>query len=146
MPENSPIMQEAYDDLLRRSLSKVPGDLARLIYLASTREYNTGRYHHEGLAVRYRADAAEQALREAHRRVFQKVASCSLEELVQELQTYVNASSQSREELLRAWQKLEPFRVALPMDVSPVAARFFVSNVRLALAILRHREAQQAHP
>ena len=76
--------------------------------------------------------------------MFQKVAACSLEELVQELRTYVDASSQSREELLRAWQKLEPFRVALPMDVSPVAARFFVSNVRLALAILRHREAQEA--
>ena len=58
-----------------------------------------------------------QALREAHRHVFQKVAACSLEELVQELRTYVDASSQSREELLRAWQKLEPFRVALPMDV-----------------------------
>ena len=144
MPENGSTMQQAYDDLQRRSLSKIPGDLARLIYLASTREYNTGRYHHDGLAARYREDAAEQALREAHRHVFQKVAACSLEELVQELRTYVDASSQSREELLRAWQKLEPFRVALPMDVSPVAARFFVSNVRLALAILRHREAQEA--
>ena len=146
MPENGPIMQEAYDDLLRRSLSKVPGDLARLVYLASTRDYNTGTYHHDGLAARYRADAAEQALREAHRHVFQKVASCSLEELVEELQTYLNSSPESREEILRAWQKLEPYRVALPIDVNPVAARFFVSNVRLAVAILRYRERQQARP
>ena len=43
MPENGSTMQQAYDDLQRRSLSKIPGDLARLIYLASTREYNTGR-------------------------------------------------------------------------------------------------------
>ncbi len=35
-------VQAAYDDFLQRSLSKLPCDLARLIYLASTRDYNTG--------------------------------------------------------------------------------------------------------
>jgi len=146
MPENGGVAQEAYEDLLRRSLSKVPGDLARLIYLASTREYNTGAYHHEGLAARYRRDAAEQALREAHRRMFQNLVTCSLEELVQQLQMYLDSSAETREQVLHAWQKLEPYRVALPMDVNPVAARFFISNVRLALAILRHQEKQQARP
>ena len=55
-------VQAAYDDLLKRSLSKVSCDLARLIYLASTRDYNTGAYHHDGLASRFRADAASKAL------------------------------------------------------------------------------------
>jgi predicted metal-dependent hydrolase len=145
MTECEPILQEAYDDLCRRSLSKVPGDLARLIYLASTREYNTGKYHHDGLAARYGLEAAEQALREAHRRTFEKIATCALEELVQQLQCYVSSTSRGPEEILRAWQKLEPYRVALPMDVHPVLARFFVSNVRLAVAILQHRETQQSH-
>ena len=143
MPENGPVMREAYDDLVRRSLSKVPGDLARLIYLASTREYNTGTYHHEGLAARYRAEAAEHALRQAHVQIFQNLVTCSLEELVQQLEMYLNSAPAMREQVLNAWQKLEPYRVALPMDVNPVAGRFFVSNVRLAVAILRHREAQQ---
>ena len=35
-------VQEAYDDLLRRTLAKVSCDLGRLIYLASMRDYNTG--------------------------------------------------------------------------------------------------------
>src|SRR5256885_16015203 len=108
MPENGSTMQQAYDDLQRRSLSKIPGDLARLIYLASTREYNTGRYHHDGLAARYREDAAEQALREAHRHVFQKVAACSLEELVEELRGYVGASSPSPGEAVRPLPRLVP--------------------------------------
>ena len=54
-------VQAAYDDLLKRSLSKVSCDLARLIYLASTRDYNTGAYHHDGLASRFRPDAASCA-------------------------------------------------------------------------------------
>ena len=43
-------VQEAYEDLLQRSLSRIPCDLGRLLYLASTRDYNTGNYHHDGLA------------------------------------------------------------------------------------------------
>jgi len=35
-------VQEVYDDLLHRTLSRISCDLGRLIYLASTRDYNTG--------------------------------------------------------------------------------------------------------
>lgn len=133
--------REAYDDLLRRSLAKIPGDLARLVYLASTRDYNTGTYHHDGLAVRFSPGAAQKALEEAHRHIFYKISSCSLQELVRELEIYVNSSRQSREEVLHVWQKLEPYRLALPVDVNPAVARFFVSNVKLALAILRRQGA-----
>lgn len=133
------IEERAYDDLLRRSLSKIPGDLARLIYLASTRDYNTGTYHHEGLAARFQADVAAKALEAAHRQIFHWIAACSLEELVEEVAVYMNASRQSRDEVLNVWQNLEPYRMALPVDVNPAEARMFVSNIRLALAILRHQ-------
>jgi len=55
-------VQEAYDDLLNRTLARIPCDLGRLIYLASTRDYNTGNYYHEGLANRFRAEVARKAL------------------------------------------------------------------------------------
>jgi hypothetical protein len=136
--------QEAYDDLLRRSLSKISGDLGRLIYLASTRDYNTGEYHHDGLAARFQVENACQALELAHREIFCRLAACSLEELVGEVEIYVSSSRQSREEILQVWQKLEPYRVALPVDVNVAVAQLFVSNVRLALAILRRRQEQEA--
>ena len=60
-------VERAYDDLLRRSLSHISGDLARLIYLASTRDYNTGKYHHDGLAAHFQTEIACQALELAHR-------------------------------------------------------------------------------
>ena len=137
------MLQGAYDDLLRRSLSKISGDLGRLIYLASTRDYNTGTYHHEGLASRFRSDAAGKALETAHREVFDRLSVYPLKELVRQLENYLSSSGQSREEVLHVWQKLEPYRVAIPVDVNRVTARFFVSNVRLALAILRLAQAQQ---
>jgi hypothetical protein len=135
-------VQAAYDDLLQRSLSKLPGDLARLVYLASTRDYNTGTYHHDGLAARFRPDAAAKALEIAHRQVFYRLSAFSLEELVKELELYLNSSHESPAEILRTWQKLEPYRVAIPVEVKPAVARLFLSNVKLALAVWRFRQKE----
>jgi hypothetical protein len=137
-------VEDAYEDFLRRSLSKISGDLARLIYLASMRDYNTGKYHHDGLAAHFDVEIAGQALELAHRQIFYRVAACSLEQLVEEVELYIKSSRQSREEVLHVWQKLEPYRVALPVDVNATVAQLFVSNVRLALAILRRRQEQEA--
>lgn len=137
IPERIATVEEAYDDLSRRTLSRIRGDLARLIYLASTRDYNTGEYRHDGLAARFRAEIACNALELAHRQVFYRIAGHSLEELVREVELYVSASQQSREEILQVWQKLEPYRVALPVNVNVALAQLLVSNIKLALAILR---------
>jgi hypothetical protein len=110
--------QAAYDDLLQRSLSKLSCDLARLVYLASTRDYNTGTYHHDGLAARFRPDAASRALEIAHRQVFYRLSSCSLEELVGELEVYLLSSHEPAADVLRTWQKLEPYRIAIPVEVN----------------------------
>src|SRR5229473_3497200 len=144
VPERAVTVEEAYDDLWRRSLSRISGDLARLIYLASTRDYNTGQYRHDGLAARFRPEIACKALELAHRQTFYRIAACSLEELVREVELYVSASQQGREEILRVWQKLEPYRVALPVDVNVALAQLFVSNIKLALAIVQGCQKQRA--
>jgi hypothetical protein len=135
-------VQDAYEDLLRRSLSKLSCDLARLVYLASTRDYNTGTYHHDGLAARFRPEAAGKALETAHRQIFQRLAACSLEELVRELEMYLNSSQESSTDVLRTWQRLEPYRVAIPVEVNRAVERLFLSNLKLALAVWRLRQKQ----
>lgn len=140
-------LQEAYDDLVNRSLSRIRCELGRLIYLASTREYNTGHYYHEGLADRFGPEAAQKALEIAHRQAFYKVSAYSLENLVEELEKYLASTKEDPGECLRAWQRLEPYRIAVPADVNATVARLFTSNLRLALAILRfRRELSRQHP
>jgi hypothetical protein len=133
-------VQEAYDDLLNRTLSRVSCDLGRLIYLASTRDYNTGNYYHEGLVSRFSPEVARKALEIAHRQAFYRVSAFSLEDLVSDLEAYMRSTRENPQEFLRAWQKLEPYRVAIPTEVNLTVARLFTSNVRLALAILRFRQ------
>ena len=140
-------LQQAYDDLVNRSLSRIACELGRLIYLASTREYNTGNYYHEGLADRFGPEAARKALEIAHRQAFYKVSAYPLEDLVEELERYLDSTKENPLECLRAWQKLEPYRIAVPADVNATVARLFTSNLRLALAILRFRQGpSRQHP
>ena len=140
-------VQAAYEDFLQRSLSKLSCDFARLIYLASTRDYNTGSYHHDGLASRFSPEVAAKALEMAHRQVFLQLSAYSLQELVEQLKTYFESSHDEAGEILRMWQKLEPYRIAIPVEVNPAVARLFLSNVRLALAIWRSRQDQSLpHP
>src|SRR5260370_36187344 len=103
VPDNRAAVEGAYDDLLCRSLSKIKGDLARLIYVASTRDYNTGKYQHDGLAARFQAEIAGQALEMAHREIFHRLAGCSLQKLVGEAEIYVRSSQQRHEEILEMW-------------------------------------------
>jgi len=133
-------MQAAYDDLLKRTLEKICCDMGRLIYLASTRDYNTGSYHHDGLANRFRPDAASQALELAHKEIFYRLSECSLQELVAQLEIYLKSSGENPLEILRVWQKTEPYRIAVPSEAHPTVARLFLSNLRLALAIWRHHQ------
>jgi len=133
-------VQEAYEDLLNRTLSRISCNLGRLIYLASTRDYNTGNYYHEGLAGRFSPDIARKALEIAHRQAFYELSAFSLEDLASDLEAYLRSSRENPQEFLRAWQKLEPYRVAIPTEVHLTVARLFTSNLRLALAILRFRQ------
>ena len=120
----------------------MPGDFARLIYLASTRDYNSGMYHHEGLATRYGMEEAREALQTAHREIFRGLVSLPLEQLVAELECYVRNSHEAPVGFIHAWQELEPYRVAVPMEVDSTMVQLFLSNVRLALEILRFRQEQ----
>ena len=129
----------AIEDLLYRTLPALPCDLARLIYLASTREYNNGKYHHEGLSARFGLEQAQEALRSAHQDIFSDMSCLTLEKLVEELDLYLLKSHEAADEFISTWQELEPYRVAIPRDADPVLVQLFLSNIRVALEILSFR-------
>ncbi len=75
-------VEAARRDLADRTLATIRGDLARLIYLASMRDYNTGEYHHEGLAYMFTESVAGKAIAACHRDVFRRLILCSVFMLV----------------------------------------------------------------
>jgi hypothetical protein len=132
-------VEEAVQDLKDRTLAGISGNVGRLICLASTRDYNTGRYYHEGLASNFSEEVAEAALAACHREIFRLLASSPLEDLVLQLESYILSSYARPTEVLEAWENLEPYRVTIPLGCDTLAAQIFFSNFRIALAILRSR-------
>lgn len=134
-------VQDASEDLHRRTLSKLARPLDRLIYLASTRDYNTGMYYHDGLAATYNEDVACQALAECHREAFNELIGTSLRDLVQQMEDYMASVQLSADKFISAWKKLEPYRVTVPVESDPLAAEFLFANLRTAVAIVEMRQA-----
>jgi len=132
-------VQHAAEDLRSRTLSEMPRSLDRLIYLASMRDYNTGVYYHDGLASRFSHEAACEALADCHREAFRQLVDSSLEGLVCQMEAYRNSTRINPTDFLAAWKKLEPYRVAVPVDTDPLSAEFLFSSFKIALAILEAR-------
>lgn len=136
-------VRDAADDLHRRTLSKLSRPLDKLIYLASTRDYNTGVYYHDGLASVYSQDVACQALAECHRETFRELLGTSLRELVIQMEDYMESVHLSADKFISAWKKLEPYRVTVPVESDPLAAEFLFANLRTALAIVEMRQTDR---
>jgi hypothetical protein len=132
-------VQQAAADLRNRTLSEIPRSLDRMIYLASMRDYNTGVYYHDGLASRFTQEAACEALADCHREAFRSLVGASMEELVCQMQAYMESTRTSPADFLTAWKKLEPYRVAVPVETDPLSAQFLFSSFKIALAILEAR-------
>jgi hypothetical protein len=133
-------VHRAVQDLQNRTLSSYPRALDRLIYLASTRDYNTGVYYHDGLAAKFTEDVACQALADCHRAAFKELACSTLKDLVAQVEGYQESTHTHLAEFITAWQKLEPYRIAIPVESDPLSAEFLFSNLKIALAILEtHR-------
>jgi hypothetical protein len=137
-------LEAAIEDLESRTLRRIGFSFGRLIYIASTRDYNTGRYYHDGLAFQFSADVAAQALAHVHREVFFELALSPLRDLTQQIQRYVLSSGAEPRDVIRGWEKLEPYRVVVPMEADPLTAGLFLANVRIALPIVESR-LQSAH-
>jgi hypothetical protein len=129
--------ESAIRDLEERTLAGLQGDVSRVVYLSGIRDYNTGQYQHDGLALRFGESAAQTALAACHEAVFLDLLHCEMEALVAQLAAYIESTGADRERVLDSWQRLEAYRVLIPGNCDPLSADCFISNIKIALEVLR---------
>jgi len=127
------------EEIQRALNASLPNDLARLIFLATLRDNNSGHYYHPEVARRFSDAVADQAMLSCHRYVYEKVVGLSIEDLTDQLELYVTTVPVPRERLLESWAKLRAYRATIPMDTDAISAEIFFMKVEVAVAILEAR-------
>ena len=133
-------VERVLTDFQRHTLDEMRGQFNKLIYLASLRDYNTGRYHHYGLETRYSSRAVDQALHRCHLRVFEDLVATPLSEQTQDLVNFFESLKEERARLVEAWQRLRSYQILPPENCHPLARQLFDKNIEIMLGVLRETE------
>jgi hypothetical protein len=129
-----------------RTLASLPGEFARIVYLASLRDAYSGRYLHEGWAGVASPQAVHDALQARHNELLTAASALSLDSLAEQVERHFATLSEDPVALARLWLELEPFREALPAGASPIQREFFISQMRLALRMIAGSLMREALP
>ena len=127
----------AAPDLWRNTLSQIPAIFGRLVYLASLRDPNSGRYEHHGLALVFGQKEADRALRESHSQTFAEWICFNLEQQKADLDLYLSALMENRSVIVETWLRLAPYRNLVPSNAAPVQVELYLSDFGAILELLR---------
>jgi hypothetical protein len=130
-------VQQVVADFQRHTLETMEGMFSRLIYLASLRDYNTGRYHHYGLESRYSNEAVDEGLRQCHAQAFEALIARPLQEQTQDLLRFFESLKADRSRLVEVWQRLRAYQMLPPEGCHPLARELFNKNIETILEVLR---------
>ena len=135
------VTAEIVEECVRESgLDFLPNDLTRMLYLASLRDCNSGRYLHPSLSERLGTEMADEGLRECHVQTFRRLLVIPISEYVTQIEEYIRYTRMARTEVLQTWQSLQAYRATTPVVAVPLYRRLFCFNVEVALMVLRAAE------
>jgi len=136
--------RNAASDLWRNTLSQIPSIFGRLVYLASLRNANSGRYEHHGLALVCGDEDANNALKQSHSQAFAEWLKLNVEQQKADLDLYISDLSEDKRTVVDTWVKLAPYRNLIPASVRGVERRLYISDLTALMELLRNAYAVAA--
>jgi hypothetical protein len=130
--------RSAASDLWRNTLSQIPSVFGRMVYLASLRNANSGRYEHHGLALIFGEEEANKALKKSHSQLFAEWLAFTVEQQKADLDLYISGLFEDKRTVVETWLKLAPYRNLIPSTVRGVEKRLYISDLTALMELLRN--------
>lgn len=127
----------APSDLWRNTLSRIPTLFGKIMYLASVRSPETGKYEHHGLALLFGEKAADQAMRRSHEECFAQWLGFTLAEQKADLDDYLAGHPADRRTVVENWLRLAPYRAIAPAACRGSEKRLFIADFEALLLVLK---------
>jgi hypothetical protein len=118
-------------------LDDLPNDLTRMLYLASLRDCNSGRYLHAQLSQKVGVEAGDHAISVCHQHIFRSLLNTPASGCALQLEEYIRYTRADRSVVLDTWLSLQAYRSTVPMHASALYCELFCLNIELALTILK---------
>lgn len=128
--------QKIIEDFATNTLTRIPGDMARLLHVAMLRDLATGRYRHDGLEALYPALAVDQALRMCHEELFEKVLESTLKDQDADLRQCLEGFEDSMQSVAANWHESEFYRCLVPSGSPEYLRDLFCSNLSVLLKLI----------
>lgn len=127
---------EVLDPTRVRELNLIGSSYGQLVYLASLRNPDTGRYEYYGATGS--ADPNRAVLR-IHEHVFRHWSTLTLERKMLDIERYISGIDQiDRAELIDAWLRLTPYRNLVPASVQGPEREKHFSDCEAILGLLKN--------
>jgi hypothetical protein len=119
------------------ALHDLPNDLTRMLFLASLRDCNSGRYLHPQLSQTVGVEEADHVLSVCHQQIFRNLLNTPASGYALQLEEYIRYTRADRSVVLDTWQALRAYRSTVPVHATALYCELFCLNIELALTILK---------
>jgi hypothetical protein len=129
---------EVLDETWGRELAEIETAYGRLVYLASLRDSDSGRYEHYATAPGSRKRVHASFLR-LHEGIFRDWVNFNLERKMADIQLYIRGlDSIDPAELVDAWLRLTPYKNLVPAAIRGPEREQHISDFEAILGLLRN--------
>lgn len=123
------------EDFSARTLAAIATDFARLHYVSSLKDSNTGRYEHEGLTSLYPENSVQSALTHCHEELFARILETPLQKQEGDLRDCLSTAGDQFWNVVEDWRQTQSFDEMCPEGVPQYLHDMFRSNMSALLSI-----------
>ena len=127
----------------RNTLAQIPTLFGRLVFLASLRDPDSGRYAHYRLAHLAGPVEMDRVLRHCHVEVFEQWLLLSLAQQCADLVRYLAGAATDTSGVLEDWSRKQPCDGFVPPSAIEAERMLYSADIRALVAVLRNEWARE---